>query len=71
MDALWILNVLIVLVRVLLVNRIFFEFEKENILMCDDSPGDLDAAKINGVFYYPILVKKEKLGRIYFYQLRL
>lgn len=35
-------------------------YEKNHVLMCGDAPGDLDAAKKNGVFYYPILVKKEK-----------
>ena len=28
--------------------------------MCGDAPGDLDAARQNGVFYYPILVRREK-----------
>ena len=32
----------------------------ENTLMCGDAPGDLKAAETNGVYYYPILVKKEK-----------
>lgn len=32
----------------------------DHVVMCGDAPGDLDAAKKNGVFYYPILVKKEK-----------
>lgn len=35
-------------------------YEKDKVVMCGDAPGDLDAAKKNGVFYYPILVKKEK-----------
>lgn len=35
-------------------------YEKNKVVMCGDAPGDLDAAKKNGVFYYPILVKKEK-----------
>lgn len=35
-------------------------YEKENVLMCGDAPGDLKAAETNEVFYYPILVKKEK-----------
>lgn len=35
-------------------------YEKENVLMCGDAPGDLKAAETNGIFYYPILVKKEK-----------
>ena len=28
--------------------------------MCGDAPGDLQAAEKNGVYYYPILVRKEK-----------
>jgi len=28
--------------------------------MCGDAPGDMQAAKKNGVFYYPILVGHEK-----------
>lgn len=28
--------------------------------MCGDAPGDLDAARKNGVYYYPILVKRER-----------
>lgn len=35
-------------------------YDKENVLMCGDAPGDLKAAETNEVFYYPILVKKEK-----------
>ena len=35
-------------------------YKKENVLMCGDAPGDLKAAETNEVFYYPILVKKEK-----------
>ena len=27
--------------------------------MCGDAPGDMQAAKRNGVYYYPILVGKE------------
>ena len=34
--------------------------------MCGDAPGDLEAAKINGVFYYPIKVRKEKESWIEF-----
>lgn len=30
------------------------------VLMCGDAPGDLAAAQANGVFYYPILVGREK-----------
>jgi len=35
-------------------------YNKENVLMCGDAPGDLKAAETNEIFYYPILVKKEK-----------
>ena len=35
-------------------------YANNNVLMCGDAPGDLDASKKNNVFYYPILVKKEK-----------
>lgn len=35
-------------------------YKKECILMCGDAPGDKAAAEKNGVFFYPILVKKEK-----------
>ena len=35
-------------------------YNKENVLMCGDAPGDLKAAETNEVFYYPILVKKKK-----------
>lgn len=35
-------------------------YEKEKVMMTGDAPGDYDAAKKNGVFYYPILVRKEK-----------
>lgn len=34
-------------------------YEKNHVLMCGDAPGDLDAARKNGVLYYPILVKHE------------
>lgn len=34
-------------------------YKKENVLMTGDAPGDMDAAKGNGVFYYPILVSGE------------
>ena len=30
------------------------------VVMCGDAPGDLAAAEKNGVFFYPILVRKEK-----------
>ncbi|MBP3655415.1 MAG: HAD hydrolase-like protein [Clostridia bacterium] len=35
-------------------------YAPDHILMCGDAPGDLDAAKKNGVFYYPILVRRER-----------
>lgn len=35
-------------------------YEPDHVLMCGDAPGDLDAARKNGVFYYPILVRHEK-----------
>ncbi|MBO5372272.1 MAG: HAD hydrolase-like protein [Lachnospiraceae bacterium] len=35
-------------------------YDKDMVLMVGDAPGDYDAAKKNEVFYYPILVKKEK-----------
>lgn len=35
-------------------------YEKNKVLMIGDAPGDYDAAKKNDVFYFPILVKKEK-----------
>ena len=34
-------------------------YEKDKVLMCGDSMGDLDAAKQNGVFFYPILAGHE------------
>lgn len=34
-------------------------YSPENVLMCGDAPGDLQAAQKNGVFYYPILTRKE------------
>ena len=35
-------------------------YEKEHVVMTGDAPGDFDAAKKNGVFYFPILVRREK-----------
>lgn len=35
-------------------------YDKYKIVMCGDAPGDKDAALKNGVFFFPILVKKEK-----------
>ncbi|MCD8118940.1 MAG: HAD family hydrolase [Lachnospiraceae bacterium] len=34
-------------------------YAADHVLMCGDAPGDLDAAKKNGVYYFPILVRKE------------
>ena len=34
-------------------------YARNHVLMCGDAPGDLDAAKKNEVFYYPILVRHE------------
>jgi len=35
-------------------------YAPDHVLMCGDAPGDYDAARNNGVFYYPILVRSEK-----------
>ena len=35
-------------------------YDTNNVLMCGDAPGDLNAAQKNNVNYYPILVKHEK-----------
>ena len=35
-------------------------YDKDKVMMTGDAPGDYDAAKKNGVFYYPILVRHEK-----------
>ncbi|MBQ8591776.1 MAG: HAD hydrolase-like protein [Lachnospiraceae bacterium] len=35
-------------------------YDKQQVLMTGDAPGDYDAAKKNDVFYYPILVRHEK-----------
>ncbi len=35
-------------------------YDREKVLMTGDAPGDYEAAKKNGVYYYPILVKHEK-----------
>lgn len=34
-------------------------YEKDHVMMTGDAPGDLKAAESNGVFFYPILVKRE------------
>lgn len=36
-----------------------YGYEPQKVLVVGDAPGDMDAAKQNGVFYYPILVRKE------------
>lgn len=36
-----------------------YGYAKKHVLMAGDAPGDMDAAKSNGVFYYPILVSHE------------
>lgn len=35
-------------------------YDKDHVLMVGDAFGDYEAAKKNGVYYYPILVKKEE-----------
>lgn len=35
-------------------------YSPDKVMMCGDAPGDLDAARKNGVFFYPILVRHEK-----------
>ncbi|MBQ8536022.1 MAG: HAD family hydrolase [Clostridia bacterium] len=35
-------------------------YDPSHVVMCGDAPGDYEAAQRNGVFYYPIQVKKEK-----------
>ena len=35
-------------------------YKRDNVLMVGDALGDYEAAKVNEVLYYPILVKKEK-----------
>ena len=37
-----------------------FGYDKNNVIMIGDAPGDSDAAEKNGVHYYPILVNHEK-----------
>lgn len=34
-------------------------YAPDHVLMCGDAPGDLEAAEKNGVYYYPILVRRE------------
>lgn len=35
-------------------------YDADKVLMCGDAPGDKQAARTNGVLFYPILVGKEK-----------
>ena len=35
-------------------------YDKEKVLMVGDAIGDMDAAKANGVYYFPILIGREK-----------
>ena len=35
-------------------------YDKSKVIMCGDAPGDMDAANVNGVFYYPIKVGLER-----------
>ena len=35
-------------------------YDPENVLMCGDAVGDMEAAKSNGVWFYPICVNNEK-----------
>ena len=37
-----------------------FGYDVNNVVMIGDAPGDCDAAEKNGVWYYPILVNREK-----------
>ena len=41
-------------------------YDPAKVVMCGDAPGDMDAAKVNGVFYYPIKVNLEKESRTEF-----
>lgn len=35
-------------------------YERSRVMMTGDAPGDYEAAKKNGVFFYPVLVRREK-----------
>lgn len=35
-------------------------YDKRKVVMCGDALGDMDAAKVNGVLYYPVMVNLEK-----------
>ena len=41
-------------------------YNANDVVMCGDAPGDKQAAEKNGVFYFPIIVKKEKESWIEF-----
>ncbi len=36
-----------------------YGYDRDKVMMAGDAPGDMDAAEKNGVFYYPILVRRE------------
>lgn len=36
------------------------DYDQDKVLMTGDAPGDLEAARSNNVFYYPILVRHER-----------
>lgn len=36
-----------------------YDYDPKCVLMCGDAPGDMKAAQTNGVYYYPILVRRE------------
>lgn len=36
-----------------------YGYGPSQVLMCGDAPGDMEAAKKNGVYYYPVLVRHE------------
>ena len=35
-------------------------YDKNRVLMCGDAPGDLAAAEKCGVYFFPILVRRER-----------
>ncbi|MBU3841005.1 MAG: HAD hydrolase-like protein [Candidatus Ruminococcus intestinipullorum] len=39
-----------------------YGYDKEHVVMIRDALGDMEAAQQNGIFYYPILVKKEVIS---------
>lgn len=42
------------------ISKLKADLDHDKILMVGDSPGDLDAAKVNDVSFYPIIVGQEK-----------